>query len=104
TSSMGAARRDHCRVGAARSGWRALAADARQPPSLLTGTPRPTAGQGGPVGGLGLQLTAFFTSAPILASSTAVGSVRANSVGHMVSSPRFVMSLKPSVAYVVLNL
>jgi hypothetical protein len=49
------------------------------------------------------QLTAFFTSAPILASPAAVNSVRAKEVGHMVPSSRFALSLKPSVAYLVLN-
>src|SRR5512132_3225626 len=49
------------------------------------------------------QLTAFFTSAPILASSAAVNSVRAKAVGHMAPSSRFALSLKPSVAYLVLN-
>src|SRR5882757_10549096 len=49
------------------------------------------------------QLAAFFTSAPILASSAAVNSVRAKAVGHMVPSSRFALSLKPSVAYLVLN-
>jgi hypothetical protein len=50
-----------------------------------------------------LQLTAFFTSAPILASSAAVNCVRAKAVGHMVPSSMFALSLKPSVAYLVLN-
>src|SRR5882757_8524835 len=49
------------------------------------------------------QLAAFFTSAPILASSAAVNSVRAKAVGHMVPLSRFALSLKPSVAYLVLN-
>jgi hypothetical protein len=48
-----------------------------RPPSLLSGTPRATAGQGGPGGGPGAQLTAFFTSAAILASSAAVSSFSA---------------------------
>ncbi len=48
---------------------------------------------------LGPQLTAFFTSAPILASSAAVNSVSAKEVGHMVPSSRFASSLKPNVAY-----
>ena len=51
-----------------------------------------------PVAGLGSQLTAFFTSAPILASPAAVNSVRAKEVGHMAPSSRFALSLKPSVA------
>src|SRR5256885_6954220 len=49
------------------------------------------------------QLTAFFTSAPILASSAAVNSVRAKAVGHMAPSSRFALSLKPNVAYLELN-
>ena len=52
---------------------------------------------------LGPQPTAFFTSAPILASAAAVSSVRAKAVGHMAPSSRFALSLKPSVAYLVLN-
>jgi hypothetical protein len=51
----------------------------------------------------GPQLTAFFTSAPILALSAAVNSVRAKEVGHMAPSSRFALSLKPSVAYLVDN-
>ena len=46
---------------------------------------------------------AFFTSAAILASSAAVNSVRAKAVGHMAPSSRFALSLKPNVAYLVLN-
>src|SRR5260370_10829214 len=53
--------------------------------------------------GLSPQLTAFFTSAPILASSSGVNFVRAKAVGHMAPSSRFAASLKPSVAYLVLN-
>src|SRR6266511_1729857 len=49
------------------------------------------------------QLTAFFTSAAILSSSAAVNSVSAKAVGHMAPSSRFALSLKPSVAYLVLN-
>src|SRR2546426_5686937 len=49
------------------------------------------------------QLTAFFTSALILASSVAVNSFRAKTTGHMAPSSRFAASLKPSVAYLVLN-
>ncbi len=62
---------------AAGSGRQSLAADASRPPSLLTGTPRATAGQGGSGGSLSPQLAAFFTSAPILVSSSAVSFVRA---------------------------
>src|SRR5712692_5828809 len=50
-----------------------------------------------------LELTAFFTSAPILASSAAVNSFSAKAVGHRAPSSRFALSLKPSVAYLVLN-
>src|SRR6266705_644700 len=49
------------------------------------------------------QLTALFTSALILASSVAVNSFRAKTTGHMAPSSRFAESLKPSVAYRVLN-
>src|SRR5438105_10520962 len=51
----------------------------------------------------GPQLTAFFTSAPILASSAAVSSFSAKEVGHIAPSSRFALSLKPNVAYLVLN-
>src|SRR3989475_7097810 len=50
------------------------------------------------------QLTAFFTSAPILASSAAVNSFSAKATGHTVPSSRFALSLKPNVAYLALNL
>ncbi len=43
------------------------------------------------------QLAAFFTSAPILASSAAVNSVRAKAVGHTAPSSRFALSLKPAL-------
>src|SRR6266576_6129178 len=49
------------------------------------------------------QLVAFFTSAPILASSAVVNSFSAKPVGHMWPSSRFALSLKPNVAYRVLN-
>src|SRR6266851_10120337 len=49
------------------------------------------------------QLTAFFTSAPILASSAAVNSFSAKAVGHMAPSSRFASCWKPNVAYLVLN-
>src|SRR5438128_2132276 len=56
------------------------------------------------VGGkLWRQPTAFFTSAPILASSAAVNSVSAKATGHTAPSSRFAASLKPNVAYLVLN-
>jgi hypothetical protein len=53
-------------------------------------------------GGVG-QLTAFFTSASIRASLAGVNSFSAYWIGHMASSSRFALSLKPSVAYLVLN-
>src|SRR5437870_9723006 len=49
------------------------------------------------------QLTAFFTSALILASSVGVSSFSAKATGHMAPSSRFAASLKPNVAYLVLN-
>ena len=49
------------------------------------------------------QLTAFFTSAPIFVSSAAVNSVSAKATGHMAPLSRFASSLKPKVAYLVLN-
>src|SRR5437899_12455462 len=49
------------------------------------------------------QLTAFFTSALILASSVAVNSFSAKATGHSAPSSRFAVSLKPNVAYLVLN-
>ena len=49
------------------------------------------------------QPTAFLTSAPIRASSTAVSAFNANAVGHMLPSSRLALSLKPNVAYRVLN-
>src|SRR4029077_11078539 len=55
------------------------------------------------IGLLSPQLTAFFTSAPILASSAAVNSFSAKAVGHMAPSSRFASCRKPNVAYLVLN-
>jgi hypothetical protein len=49
------------------------------------------------------QLTAFFTSAPILASSAEVNSFSAKAVGHRAPSSRFASCMKPNVAYLVLN-
>lgn len=49
------------------------------------------------------QPIACFTSAVILASSAAVHAVSANAVGHIAPSSRCALSLKPSVAYRVLN-
>src|SRR5205809_6645273 len=54
-------------------------------------------------GGLSPQLAAFFTSALILASSVAVNSFSAKATGHRAPSSRFAVSLKPNVAYLVLN-
>jgi hypothetical protein len=50
------------------------------------------------------QLTAFFTSAPILSSSAAVNPFSAKATGHKAPSSRFALSLKPNVAYLALNL
>src|SRR6266511_514363 len=50
------------------------------------------------------QLTAFFTSAAIFASSAAVNSFSANATGHMAPLSRFAASLKPNIAYLSLNL
>src|SRR5271155_5022155 len=50
------------------------------------------------------QLTAFFTRATILASSDEVKTLSAKAVGHMAPSSRFASCMKPSVAYLVLNL
>jgi DNA-binding MarR family transcriptional regulator len=49
------------------------------------------------------QLTAFFTSLLIFASSVAVSLVSANEVGHIAPSSRLASSLKPNVAYLELN-
>src|SRR2546428_357570 len=49
------------------------------------------------------QLTAFFTSALIFASSAAVNSFSAKATGHRAPSSRLALSLKPNVAYLVLN-
>src|SRR6266542_1885208 len=49
------------------------------------------------------HLTAFFTSAPILASSAAVNFFSAKETGHRAPLSRFAASLKPNVAYLVLN-
>jgi len=49
------------------------------------------------------QRAAFFTSAPILASSAAVNFFRAKAVGQQLPSSRLAWSLKPNVAYLALN-
>src|SRR5437879_10165637 len=49
------------------------------------------------------QLTAFFTSVPILASSAAVSFFSAKATGHRPPSSRFALALDPIVAYLVLN-
>src|SRR5258708_3703344 len=54
-------------------------------------------------GELSPQRTAFFTSAPILASSAAVNSFSAKAIGHRTPSSRFASWLKPSVMYLSLN-
>src|SRR2546425_11055895 len=68
------------------------------PRGLRVGRPRPKyAAEINP------QLTAFFTSALIFASSVAVNSFSAKATGHMAPSSRFAVSLKPNVGYLVLN-
>src|SRR6266568_7979201 len=57
----------------------------------------------GASGEISPQLTAFFTSAPNFASSAAVNSFSAKATGQRAPSSRFAASLKPSVAYLVLN-
>jgi hypothetical protein len=49
------------------------------------------------------QLTAFSTSATILAWSAAVNSLSAKAVGHIAPSSRADWSLKLSVGYLELN-
>src|SRR5436853_6972837 len=49
------------------------------------------------------SLTAFLTSVLILASSVPVNAFSAKATGHMAPSSRFASSLKPRVAYLVLN-
>jgi hypothetical protein len=49
------------------------------------------------------QLTAFFTSALILASSMGGNSCSAKEVGHIFPSSRFAAGLKSNVAYLSLN-
>jgi hypothetical protein len=44
---------------------------------------------------ISLQLTAFFTSATILASAAAVNSLSAKEVGHIAPSSSFASSLAP---------
>jgi hypothetical protein len=86
------------------SGWDSFVARSCAFSSRGNASSRPTIPpRAGPSGELSPQLTAFFTSAPILASSAAVNSFSAKAVGHMARSSRFALSLKPSVAYLVLN-
>src|SRR3990172_5645806 len=59
---------------------------------------------GSPALAISPQLTAFFTSALILASSVAVNCFSAKATGHRAPSSRFAVSLKPNVAYLVSNL
>src|SRR5207302_2477188 len=49
------------------------------------------------------QRTAFFTSVAIFVSSAAVNSFSAKATGHRAPLSRFAASLKPNVAYLVLN-
>ena len=44
------------------------------------------------------QLTAFFTSAAIRASTSGVSALRAKATGHRTPSSRLAVSLKPNVA------
>ena len=64
----------------------------------LNPTSVPNAGDNLGAGRTRSQLTAFFTSAAIRASSAAVNSFSAKEVGHIVPSSRFAASLKPNVA------
>ena len=48
------------------------------------------------IGSLSPQLTAFFTSAPILAPSATFNSVSAKATGHMAPSSRFASCWKPN--------
>src|SRR5919206_90839 len=68
------------------------------PPCRSRGPP-----SAGPRGAIGAQLTALLTSATILSSSAAVSSLSAKATGHSAPSSRFALSLKPKVAYLVLN-
>src|SRR6266702_827911 len=73
-----------------------------------SGSGRPTPLRPGPAPSRGSvrlspQPTAFFTSAPIFASSAAVNSFSAKATGHRAPSSRFAASLKPNVPYLVLN-
>ncbi len=74
-----------------------------EPASQLVPAAQVPPAQAGSEQGVGGQLTAFCTRAPILASSAAVSSDNAKLVGHMAPSSRFALSLKPSVAYLALN-
>jgi hypothetical protein len=82
-------------------GWRKPCSGAPPPRPALAAT-RATPYLG-PSGELSPQLTAFFTSAPTLASSAAVNSFSAKAIGHMTPSSRFATSLKPSIMYPSLN-
>src|SRR5437870_30443 len=68
------------------------------PRGLRVGRPRPKYATD-----ISPQLTAFFTSALILASSVAVNPFSAKATGHKAPSSRCAASLKPNVAYLVLN-
>ena len=67
--------RENLKSGSMRGGWRG-GNSPDQSPTLLP-SPSTKLPWGGPGVGLSPQLTAFFTSAPILASSVAVNFVRA---------------------------
>lgn len=76
---------------------------------LAAGADEFVAGRGGhyracrPSSGRNLQRTARRSSPRILASAAAVSSFSAKAVGHMWPSSRAALSLKPKVAYRVLN-
>src|SRR3989304_7394253 len=84
--------------------WRALAASSYSARRMeivgfVGATEDPRAGLRGE---LSPQLTAFFTSALILASSVAVSSFSAKATGPTAPSSRFAVSLKPNDACLVL--
>src|SRR6187549_1459491 len=63
----------------------------------------PHAAYTGPVDGSFRHFVAVLTSSRMTTSSAAVNFASAKAVGHMAPSSRFASSLKPSVAYLVLN-
>src|SRR5436189_643675 len=89
---------EHAR--ACRRRWRSVGGDARAPTVPAQADRRITCLASGRDQS---PLTAFFTSAAILASSAAVNSFSAKATGHMLPSSRLALSLKPNVAYLDLN-